>query len=104
MKLVAVTACPTGVAHTYMAAKGLENAATKYGVEIYVETQGQTGIGNELTAERIAAADAVILTKDIALKNTERFEGKPTVRVRCDDCIGRGGSIVKTLMKKIGAE
>lgn len=102
MNFVAVTACPTGVAHTYMAAEGLKKAAKKYGHEIHVETQGQTGIGDELTPQQIKEADAVILTNDVALKNTERFAGKPTVRVHCDDCISKGGSIIKTLVKKLG--
>ena len=62
--IIAVTACPSGVAHTYMAAESLESAAKAKGWQVKVETQGSIGIENELTAEEIAAADMVILTKD----------------------------------------
>ncbi|RVU98140.1 PTS fructose-like transporter subunit IIB [Coriobacteriales bacterium OH1046] len=102
MKLVAVTACPSGVAHTYMAAGGLRKAAEKYGVEIHVETQGSIGIEGELTPEQIVEADAVILTNNIGIKHEERFTGKPIIRVGASDCIAKGGSIVKTVMKKLG--
>lgn len=60
--IIAVTACPSGVAHTYMAAESLESAAKAKGWQVKVETQGSIGIENELTAEEIAAADMVILT------------------------------------------
>jgi fructose-specific PTS system IIB-like component len=63
--IIAVTACPSGVAHTYMAAESLESAEAK-GWQVKVETQGSIGIENELTAEEIAA-DMVILTKDIGI-------------------------------------
>lgn len=102
MKLVAVTACPSGVAHTYLAAESLEIAAKNNGVEIYVETQGSIGIENELTADQIAAADAVVLTKDIGIKNEERFKGKAVVRVSAGDCIKKGEAIVKKLQEKLG--
>lgn len=65
-KIIAVTACPSGVAHTYMAAEALESAAKAKGWEVKVETQGSIGLENELTAEDVASADMVILTKDIA--------------------------------------
>ncbi|SJZ35948.1 PTS system, fructose-specific IIB-like component [Pilibacter termitis] len=102
MKLVAVTACPSGVAHTYLAAESLEVAAKKHGVEIQVETQGSIGIENELTSETIQAAGAVILTNNIGIKNEERFKGKPVVRVSAGDCINKGELIVKKLIEKLG--
>lgn len=77
--IIAVTACPSGVAHTYMAAESLESAAKAKGWQVKVETQGSIGIENELTAEEIAAADMVILTKDIGIKFEERFAGKTIV-------------------------
>lgn len=61
MKMVAVTACPTGIAHTYMAAESLEKAARELGVEIKVETEGSVGAENALTPEDIASADVVIM-------------------------------------------
>lgn len=74
MKIVAVTACPTGIAHTYMAAEQLEKTARKLGHAIKVETQGAMGIENELTGAEIAAADVAIIAADIALERPERFD------------------------------
>ena len=102
MKLVAVTACPSGVAHTYLAAESLEVAAKKHGIDISVETQGSIGIENELSMDQITAADAVILTNNIGIKNEERFKGKPVVRVSAGDCITKGEAIVKKLQQKLG--
>lgn len=76
--LVAVTACPTGIAHTYMAADSLVAAAKKAGVTLHVETQGSSG-STPLSAEAIAAADAVILATDVGVKDKQRFAGKPVV-------------------------
>lgn len=81
MKIIAVTACPTGIAHTYMAAEQLEKTAKKLGHTIKVETQGAMGIENELTDQDIAAADALILATDIAIEREERFAGKRKVQV-----------------------
>ncbi|OON90657.1 MAG: PTS fructose transporter subunit IIB [Candidatus Epulonipiscium fishelsonii] len=101
MKIVAVTSCPSGVAHTYLSAESLIVAAKKNGVEIHVETQGSIGIENELTEEQIKAADVVILTNAVAIKNEERFKGKPVVRVSVGDCIKKGDAIMKNLKKKL---
>ncbi len=73
MKIVAVTACPTGIAHTYMAAEQLEKTAKKLGHSIKVETQGAMGIENELSQKDIDAADVAIFATDIALERPERF-------------------------------
>jgi PTS system fructose-specific IIB component/fructose-specific PTS system IIB-like component len=74
MKLVAVTACPTGIAHTYMAAEQLEKTAKKLGHSIKVETQGAMGIENELSQADIDAAAAVIFATDIMVEREERFD------------------------------
>ena len=74
MKIVAVTACPTGIAHTYMAAEQLEKTAKKLGHSIKVETQGAMGIENELSQAEIAAATVVILATDIAIEREDRFD------------------------------
>jgi len=87
MKILAVTACPSGVAHTYMAAEALEKGAKSRGHEVKVETQGSIGIENEIKKEDILDADVVILTKDMAIKNKERFEGLPIVNVAIGDVI-----------------
>ena len=76
--LVAVTACPTGIAHTYMAAEALEAAAAKAGVPIAVETQGSAG-SKPLSPETIAAASAVIFAVDVGVRDRGRFAGKPVV-------------------------
>ena len=73
MKIVAVTACPTGVAHTYMAAEQLTKTAAKLGHTIKIETQGSMGIENELSQAEIDSADAAILAADIMIEKAERF-------------------------------
>ena len=81
MKIVAVTACPTGIAHTYMAAEQLEKTAKKLGHNIKVETQGAMGIENKLTDEDIGAAGLAILAVDIAIEEAERFEKIRKIKV-----------------------
>jgi fructose-specific PTS system IIB-like component len=97
MNVVAATACPSGVAHTYMSAEALERAFKKAGHNIKVETQGSIGIENQLTDEDIAKADFVILTKDMGIKNEERFAGKKIVRIFIGDAIKKADAIVKKL-------
>ena len=79
-QLIAATGCPTGIAHTYMAQEALEQAARKKGITIKVETHGQIGIENELTAEEIKLADAVIIAADKDV-HSERFAGKRVIDV-----------------------
>ncbi|MFT0632482.1 fructose-specific PTS transporter subunit EIIC [Pseudomonas sihuiensis] len=78
-RLVAVTACPTGVAHTFMAAEALQQAAQRMGIELQVETRGSVGARNLLDDAAIAAADAVLLATDIEV-DTSRFAGKKVYR------------------------
>ena len=80
-QIVAATGCPTGIAHTYMAQEALEQAAKKRGISIKVETHGQIGIENALTAEEIEAADAVIIAADKDVQ-AERFAGKKSLMSR----------------------
>jgi fructose-specific phosphotransferase system IIB component len=80
MKIVAVTACPTGIAHTYMAAEALENAAKKMGHIIKVETQGSIGIENKITPKEVSDADFVIFAVDIGVMEEKRFKDKPIYR------------------------
>ncbi|HYF73139.1 MAG TPA: fructose PTS transporter subunit IIA, partial [Nocardioides sp.] len=77
-RLVAVTACPTGIAHTYMAAEALEAAASRAGVDLRVETQGSAG-AKPLEPTVIAAAEAVIFAVDVGVRDRHRFAGKPVV-------------------------
>lgn len=81
MKIVAVTACPTGIAHTYMAAEQLEKTARKLGYVIKVETQGAMGIENKLTGAEIEAAGLAILAVDIAIEEPERFDRIRKIKV-----------------------
>ena len=76
--LVAVTACTTGIAHTYMAQEALQKVAAEMGVGIKVETNGASGVGNKLTAEDIKKAKAVIIAADKAIE-MDRFDGKPLI-------------------------
>ncbi|MHC9292584.1 PTS fructose transporter subunit IIABC [Mycobacterium sp. LTG2003] len=78
VSIVAITACPTGIAHTYMAADSLKQAAEKAGVDFTVETQGSSG-STPLSAATIAAADAVIFATDVGVKDRQRFAGKPVI-------------------------
>ena len=73
MKILAITACPTGIAHTYMAAESLELAGKKLGHAIKVETQGAMGIENELTAEDIQGAQALVIASEVAVQGRDRF-------------------------------
>ncbi|GEQ38496.1 MAG: fructose PTS transporter subunit IIB [Tetragenococcus koreensis] len=76
MKIVGVTACPTGIAHTYMAQEAIEKEGKKRGYEVKVETQGSMGIENELEQEEIDEADIVIMAVAIGIEDEERFEEK----------------------------
>jgi PTS system fructose-specific IIB component/fructose-specific PTS system IIB-like component len=87
MRIIAVTACPTGIAHTYMAAEKLEKTARALGHQIKVETQGAMGVENELSSADIQAADGVIFAVDIAVEQRERFDGKKVVQVPVQDAI-----------------
>ncbi|WP_026883243.1 PTS fructose transporter subunit IIC [Clostridium akagii] len=99
-KLVAVTSCPTGIAHTYMAAEALQMAAKEMGYEIKVETQGSVGAENILTDEDVAAADAVIIAADTNVDKA-RFAGKPLLEVPVKDAIKDSkGLIEKALQEK----
>ncbi|CFQ94339.1 PTS system fructose-specific transporter subunit IIBC [Yersinia frederiksenii] len=78
-RIVAITACPTGVAHTFMAAEAIESEAKKRGWWVKVETRGSVGAGNAITAEEVAAADLVIVAADIEV-DLDKFAGKPMYR------------------------
>jgi PTS system fructose-specific IIC component len=79
-KIVAVTACPTGIAHTYMAAEVLESEGKKLGVEVIVETNGSIGVENRLQSKDIKESIAVIIATDIRVEKA-RFSGKPLKEV-----------------------
>lgn len=99
MKIVAVTACPTGIAHTYMAAEGLEKTARKLGHVIHVETQGAMGIENELSARDIREAAGVIFAADIAVQGSERFTAMKKVEVSVAEAIKHPEAVIGRLEK-----
>ncbi|HNS04515.1 MAG TPA: PTS fructose transporter subunit IIB [Candidatus Saccharicenans sp.] len=103
MKLVAVTACPTGIAHTYMAAEQLERVARKLGLSIKVETQGAMGIENELDPDDIKEAAAVILAAGISIQKSERFEGKKIFEFSVQDAIKNAEGILQKVKEQIGS-
>jgi len=98
-QLLAVTACPTGIAHTYMAAEALEKKAEEMGMTIKVETNGSGGAKNILTKEEIAAADGIIVAAD---KNVsmDRFAGKKLVMTKVSDGINKPGELIEKVMSK----
>jgi PTS system fructose-specific IIC component len=92
-KIVGVTACPAGIAHTYMAAESIEQAAKKRGYEIKMETNGASGVENRLTEQDIEEAVAVIIAADTNVE-MERFNGKPLIEVSVGDAIRKADSIL----------
>lgn len=93
-KLLGVTGCPTGIAHTFMAEEALKKAAAELGCEIKVETNGAAGAENQLTAEDIKEADAIIVACD---KNVDmdRFNGKPVIEVSVSDGINKAEELIR---------
>lgn len=93
-RVLAVTACPTGIAHTYMAAENLENTGKKLGISLKAETDGSAGAQNVLTREEIAQAEAIIVAAD---KNVEmaRFDGKPVITVPVADGIHKAEELIR---------
>jgi fructose-specific phosphotransferase system IIB component len=87
MKIVAVTACATGIAHTYMAAEQLQKTAKTMGYQIKVETQGALGIEDELSESDIRQAQVAIFAADIEVEKSERFEGLKVIRVPVQQAI-----------------
>jgi len=104
MKIVAVTSCPVGMAHTYMAGVALKEAAQREGIEIKVETQGMTGINDRITQSDLEEADAVILTNDVIIEEEERFEGMITYKTTTSKIIKNGDEVIKETIALIKKE
>jgi len=103
MTIVGITSCPTGIAHTYMAAERLEKAGKKMGLRVKVETQGAMGIENELTEEDIREAAAVIFAVGIPVQKKERFEGKKIYEVGVQEAIKSAESILTRIQNELGS-
>lgn len=101
MKIVAITACASGVAHTYMAATAIKKCCKKNGIEVKVETQGANGIDDELTPADIAEADVVIDCCDVALKKAERFDGKLMVKGTTSEATAKPVAVVSRALKAV---
>lgn len=96
-RLVGITSCPTGIAHTFMAATALEKAAKALGYTIKVETQGSVGAKNQLTPEDVAAADAVVIAADTKV-DLSRFAGKPVYSTSTKAAMHDGQAVIKTAL------
>jgi len=97
IKIIAATGCPTGIAHTFMAQEALEQAAKRHGVQIKVETHGQVGIENALTAQDIAEADGVIVAADKDVQ-AERFAGKKVIDVSVSKAIKDPDTLIEQII------
>ena len=96
-RIVAITSCPTGIAHTYMAAEGLEKGAKLLGHIIKVETQGSVGVENRLTDQEIAAAELVIIAADVRV-DLSRFTGKKIYETASNAAIKDGAGVITTAL------
>ena len=101
-RLVGITSCPTGIAHTFMAAEALQKAARSLGHTIKVETQGSVGAKNQLTAEEIAAADAVVIAADTKV-DTNRFAGKPVYMTSTKQAMHDGQAVIQAALTQPAA-
>ena len=101
MKIVGITACTAGIAHTYIVAEKILNAAVEAGHECKIETQGTIGTQNKLTAEEILAADVVIVAHDIAVGGMDRFKDKVVVDIPISMAMKKPKSLIATIEKKL---
>ncbi len=95
MKIVGISACPAGLAHTPMAAKALEKAGKELGYDVKIEQQGSMGQVNIITPEEAKAADLVIIASDQKITDMERFSGKKVIRVDINICIKAPEAVIK---------
>ncbi|MFC6463490.1 PTS fructose transporter subunit IIB [Marinilactibacillus sp. GCM10026970] len=103
MRIIAITACATGVAHTFMAKKALENAADRSGHQIKVETQGATGIENELIQKDIDQADILILAIEVGIAKKERFNKIKKVEIPISTAIKNADGLLKKIEEKLNS-
>lgn len=97
--IIAITACATGIAHTYLAAEALEKAGRKMGVQISTEKQGANGIEDEHTKEAIDRADGLIIATDVSPKNLGRFQGKPFINVRVAEPLKKSEELINRVLE-----
>ena len=99
MKIVGVTSCIAGLAHTPMAAKALEKAGTKLGHSVKMEQQGAMGKINEITKSEIEDADLVLIAADKVIEDEDRFAGKQIVRVKIGPCVSNAEAVIKKIVE-----
>ena len=97
MKVVGITSCPSGVAHTYMAAEALKLSGQKLGIDVIIETQGGAGVENQLKQKDIDEAACVILVNDVALEGLDRFKGKKVLKMGVSDLIKKSDAVMKKI-------
>ncbi|WP_312692152.1 PTS fructose transporter subunit IIB [Caproiciproducens sp.] len=103
-KLVALCACTMGLAHTFMAAQSLEEAAKELGYEVKIETQGADGIQNPLTPQDLAEADIIIQAVAITPENNDRFDNYDVYEIGLQDAIKNAKGVIKEIEEMIAAE
>ena len=101
MKIVGITACTAGIAHTYLVKEKLVRAAQELGHEIHIETQGSIGTEDTLTPEQIAQADVVIISADIGVSGRERFSGKKVVEVPMKIALNSPKALLNKIQEKL---
>lgn len=101
MKIIGITSCTCGIAHTFMAREKLIDAGKKLGIEVKIETQGSGGIEYALTDTDILEADCVLLATDVAVSGTERFKGKSLVKVPISTAIKSPEGLLKQIESKL---
>ncbi|MFY0760906.1 fructose PTS transporter subunit IIB [Metabacillus dongyingensis] len=101
MKIIAITACPAGVAHTNMAAAALEMTAKKMGLQIKVEKQGAMGMENSISAKEVADANVLILAVDTAIAKADRFNDIPTVKVPVAEAVKNPQGLINKALELV---
>lgn len=101
MKVVGITSCTCGIAHTYMAREKLIDAGKRLGIEVKIETQGSGGVEYALRDQDVQEADCVLLATDVAIAGTDRFKGKPVVKVPVSTAIKSPEHLLKQIQEKL---
>lgn len=103
MKIVGVTSCIAGLAHTPMAAKSLEKEGKRLGHQVKIEQQGAMGIMDRISAQDIADADFVLIAADRAIEEEDRFAGKTIIRVKIGQCVSHASDVITKCVAAIEA-
>ena len=104
MNIIAVTACPVGIAHTYMAAAALQKAAVSLGPHIKIVTQGAIGLDNKITLKEADAADFLIIAADVAIKEETRFKNKFIYKTESQKALKNPKGIIEDAVEKFGEQ